>query len=125
MKVLVAPVATWNDDGSSTSLAVPGELLIDPGDCPFDEPQCDFDCVFLGVASGLPSTEAVVTDMPALDIREFRRMIRGNCCKDCARNGNADSMMNRSRFIANSWPVGSVLVRRGGMALARTLGSGR
>ncbi|MET1019894.1 MAG: hypothetical protein ABWX62_07925, partial [Microterricola sp.] len=61
--------------------------------------------MFLGVASGQPSMHALVADLPALDVREFRKMIRGNCCKDCARNGNADSMVNRSRLTANSWPV--------------------
>ena len=125
MKVLVAPVATRDADGTPNSLAVEGELLIDPGTCPCDDPECDGDYVFLGVASGQPSLEAIVADMPILDPREFRTMVREGCCAECATNGNADFMVNRSRFTANSWPVGSVLVRREGVALARTLGRGR
>lgn len=124
MKVLVAPAVQPDVDGFPNSLAIPGELLIDPGPCSGDEPDCDVGHVFLGVASGQPSLEAVVADLPSLDLREFRKMIRGSCCTECARNGNADSMANHSRLTANRWPVGSVLVRHGGQSLAQKLGSG-
>ena len=124
MKVLVAPNYLPDDAGFPNSRAIPGELLIDPGPCSGDEPECGVGFLFLGVASGHPSLEAVVADLPSLDLREFRKMIRGSCCKDCARNGNADQMVNLSRLTANRWPVGSVLVRHEGRALAHTLGTG-
>lgn len=124
MKVLVAPNFQPDDEGFPNSLAIPGELLIDPGPCSGEEPECGVGFVFLGVASGQPSLEAVVADLTFLDLREFRKMISGSCCKDCARNGNADQMIYLSRLTANRWPVGSVLVRHEGRSLAQSLGTG-
>lgn len=124
MKVLVAPVVSKDDDGYYNSLAVAGELVIDPGPCACDDSRCDVDYVFLGVASGQPTTEAVVADLPFLDVREFRRLVGRNCCTECDRNGNAEQMANRSRFTANRWPVGSVVVRNQGETFVQSLGSG-
>ena len=124
MKVLVAPAIQPDDEGFPNSLAIPGELLLDPGPCSGDDHECGFGYVFFGVASGRRSLEAVVADLPSLDVREFRKMVKGTCCKECARNGNADWMINNSRLTANRWPVGSVLVRHAGQSLAQKLGTG-
>ncbi|WP_297359844.1 hypothetical protein [Mycetocola sp.] len=122
MKVLVAPPIQHDADGYINSLAVAGELVIDPGVCPCGESDCEEDGVFLGAASGQPTMLAVVADLAFLTAKQFQQIVRGGCCKECAANGTADKMAIHSRFTANRWPVGSVLGRRAGHAFVVSLG---
>ena len=126
MKVLVAPPVVEGPNGSVNSLAIEGELLIDPGpcSCSWDASDCVGAFSFIGASSGRIAMEAVVADLPYLDIREFRKIVVSGCCSECARDGYADQLVRDSRFTANRWPVGSVIGRRDGFAFLRELGTG-
>jgi hypothetical protein len=124
MKVLVAPPVHITADGYTNSLAIEGELVIDPGPCSPGASDCDVGSVFVGAASGRPTTQAVVADLPFLNAKQFWKIVAGGCCRECARNGNAAKMVNDSRVTANRWPVGSVLGRSGGLAFLQAAGGG-
>ncbi|MET0932579.1 MAG: hypothetical protein ABWX56_02620 [Mycetocola sp.] len=124
MKVLVAPPVVKRDDGSINSLAIEGELLIDPGPCSCDVDDCVGGYSFIGAASGALTTQAVIADLPFVDVRQFWKMVAGGCCRECARNGNAATMVRTSRATANRWPVGSVIGRSAGFAFVQILGRG-
>lgn len=124
MKVLVAPPVVEADDGSINSLAIEGELVLDPGPCSCDDTECLGSFSFIGAASGALTTQAVIADLPFLDIRELRKIVVGGCCRECTRDGYADQMVRDSRFTANRWPVGSVIGRRGGYAFLQVRGTG-
>ncbi|RLQ84243.1 hypothetical protein D9V28_08515 [Mycetocola zhadangensis] len=124
MKVLVAPPVVENADGSINSLAVEGELVLDPGPCSCEVPDCVGGFSFIGAASGRLTCQAVVADLPYLDIREFREIVVSGCCRECARDGYADQLVRDSRFTANRWPVGSVVGRCDGYAVLLELGTG-
>lgn len=124
MKVLVAPPVYESADGDINSLAIEGELVIDPGVCPCSTDDCEAQYTFIGAASGQLTTQAVIAELPFLDIREFRKIVAGGCCRECARNGNADKMVRFSRLTANRWPVGSVVGRSRGFAFLQEIGVG-
>ncbi|AWB87607.1 hypothetical protein C3E77_13980 [Mycetocola zhujimingii] len=124
MKVLVAPPVTEGQDGSINSMAIEGELVIDPGPCSCDARDCVGAFSFIGAASGRLTTQAVIADLPFLDIREFRTIVVNGCCRECGRDGYADQMVRESRFTANRWPVGSVVGRRDGYAFLQERGTG-
>lgn len=124
MKVLVAPPVVEGPDGSINSLAVEGELVIDPGPCSCDAVDCVGGYSFIGAASGMLTTQAVIADLPYLDLKQYRQIVASGCCRECARNRNADRLVRDSRFTANRWPVGSVVGRRGGFAFLQVLGTG-
>ncbi|MET0714004.1 MAG: hypothetical protein ABWY23_00115 [Mycetocola sp.] len=124
MKVLVAPAVVEDEEGYINSLAVEGELVIDPGPCPCDVADCEAGYSFIGMASGQPTTQAVVADLPFVEIKDLWKMVVDGCCRECARNGNAAKMMRLSRATANRWPVGSVIGRSAGYAFVQTLGRG-
>lgn len=124
MKVLVAPPVVENSDGSINSMAIEGELLIDPGPCSCDVDDCVAGYSFIGAASGRLTTQAVIADLPFLNVKRLWKIVAGGCCRECAQNGNAALMMRVSRATANRWPVGSVVGRSGGFAFLQTLGDG-
>lgn len=124
MKVLVAPPVIEGPDGSINSLAVEGELVLDPGPCSCDGTECLGGFSFIGAASGRLTTQAIVADLPFLDLRDFREIVMSGCCRECARDGYADQLVRDSRFTANRWPVGSVIGRRDGFAFLQELGTG-
>ncbi|MFU8946476.1 hypothetical protein ACLRGF_07050 [Mycetocola zhadangensis] len=124
MKVLVAPPVVELDDGTVNSFAIEGELVLDPGPCSCDGTDCVGGFSFIGVASGRLTTQAVIVDLPFLDIHDFREIVRSGCCRDCARDGYADEMVQDSRFTADRWPVGSIIGRSGGFAFLQRLGPG-
>ena len=124
MKVLVAPPVIEGPDGSINSMAVEGELVLDPGPCSCDSTECIGGFSFIGAASGRLTTQAVVADLPFLDVRDFREIVVSGCCRECARDGYADQLVRDSRFTANRWPVGSVIGRRDGYAFLQELGTG-
>ena len=124
MKVLVAPPVIEGTDGSINSMAVEGELVLDPGPCSCDGTDCIGGFSFIGAASGRLTTQAVVADLPFLDLRDFREIVVSGCCRECARDGYADQLVRDSRFTANRWPVGSVIGRRDGYAFLQELGTG-
>lgn len=124
MKVLVAPPVIEADDGSINSLAIEGELVIDPGPCSCDVDDCVAGYSFIGAASGRLTTQAVIADLPFLELKQLWKIVAGGCCRECARNGNAAQMMRISRATANRWPVGSVVGRSAGFAFVQALGDG-
>jgi hypothetical protein len=124
MKVLVAPPVIETDDGCINSLAIEGELVIDPGPCSCGVDDCVAGYSFIGAASGRLTTQAVIADLPFLDLKQFWKIVAGGCCRECARNGNAAKMVRDSRLTANRWPVGSVIGRSAGFAFVQTLGNG-
>jgi hypothetical protein len=124
MKVLVAPPVQETDEGNINSLAIEGELVIDPGVCPCGSDDCAAQYTFIGAASGQLTTQAIIADLPYVDIKQFRKIVAGGCCRECARNGNADKMVRSSRFTANRWPVGSIIGRSRGFARLQELGNG-
>jgi hypothetical protein len=124
MKVLVAPPVVESDDKSINSLAIEGELVIDPGPCSCDLDDCVAGYSFIGAASGRLTTQAVIVDLPFINLKQFWKIVASGCCRECARNGNAARMVRDSRISANRWSVGSVLGRRGGFAFVQTLGGG-
>jgi hypothetical protein len=52
MKVLIAPPIVQGPGGSITSLAIEGELLIDPGPCSCDATDCVGGFSFIGRRGG-------------------------------------------------------------------------
>lgn len=124
MKVLVAPPVIEQPDGSINSLAIEGELVLDPGPCSCDVDDCIGSFSFVGAASGRLTTQAVVADLPSLDLNEFRTIVMSGCCRECARDGYAEQMVRDSRYTANRWPVGSMIGRRDGYAFLQERGTG-
>lgn len=122
MKVLVATAKTQDEDASDFNRCVEGELVWVPTPCDryrAGDHSCGCGHAFGGVASEQLTTTAKIADVPGIDLKTYRRIIRARLVSYGGHPNRANEMIEDLLGCTSEWPEGSVVCRRPGMLLLR------